>query len=778
MIKSFSAALAQNKEKTPVPRRVQDIIPVKTIYDDGVFRCGERKYSKSWSFTDVNYASSSEEDETQTLIRYAELLNSFDSHCTVKLTVSRHKRNQAELKRTAFLPTQEDGLNHYRDETNAVLFRDAIGKSVKITDRFLTITCNQRSVEEAREYFDRIGAGLKLRFQALGSNMTALDADGRLRVIHGFYRPEERQDYCFDLKQAQRRGHSFKDYICPDSAEFKSSHFRLGSRYGRALFLRSFAADIPDEILTDLTSVNGDIMISIDFFSVPTDEAVQDAQQRLLGVQTNITRWQERQNRHNNFSAVVPYSMDQQRIAIEDFLKDVTDRDQKMLQAVITIVHIAESMEQLDGDTELLLQAARSQMCQLGILRFQQLEGLTSALPFGVRQLDMFRTLTTESLAAFIPFRAVEFFQPGGVYYGRNAVTDSLIMIDRSTFKNGNSFILGVPGGGKSMLAKWELVSKRLAGNVDILVIDPEREYTRLVQALGGEIINISAASESHINAMDMNKGYNDGQNPLILKSEFLMSLCEIVSDKKLGAGEKSIIDHCTADVYMNYLKNDYAGTLPTLQDLRFALLSHEDPRAKELALNLELFTSGSLGTFAQQTNVDTQNSLVCYDILDLGEQLRSVGMLVVLDSILNRITQNRAAGKQTFIFIDEIYLLFQHEFSANFLFTLWKRARKYGAFCCGITQNVDDLLQSHTARTMLSNSEFLAMLSQAATDREVLGEMFGISEQEIRYITDSGPGRGLLKMGTKLIPFVLELPQDTELYQLMTTKLSEVEQG
>lgn len=770
---------ARDKEKTTVPKRVQDIIPVKTIYDDGVFRCGARKYSKSWSFTDVNYASGSEEDETQALIKYAELLNSFDSRCTVKITVSRHQRNQAELERTALLSGQEDGLDHYRKGVNAVLLQDARGKSATVTDRYLTISANQRGVEEAREYFERVEAGLKSRFQALGSNMAALDADGRLRVIHGFYRPEERQDYCFDLKQARRRGHSFKDYICPDSAEFKSSYFRLGCRYGRALFLRSIAADISDKILTELTSINGDIMISIDFFSVPTDEAVQEAQQRLLGVQTNITRWQERQNKHNNFSAVVPYSMDQQRIDIEDFLKDITDRDQKMLQAVISIVHTADSIEQLDGDTELLLQAARSQMCQLGILRFQQLEGLITALPFGVRQLDMFRTLTTESLAAFIPFRAAEFFQPRGVYYGRNADTDSLIMIDRSTFKNGNSFILGVPGGGKSMLAKWELVSKRLAGNnVDIIVIDPEREYTRLVQALGGEIIDVSAASETHINALDINSGYNDGLNPLILKSEFLMSLCEIVSDKKLGAGEKSIIDHCAADVYKSYLESNYTGTPPTLQDLRFALLSHEDSRAKELALNLELFTSGSLGTFAQQTNVDTESSLICYDILDLGEQLRSVGMLVVLDSILNRITQNRAKGKNTFIFIDEIYLLFQHEFSANFLFTLWKRARKYGAFCCGITQNVDDLLQSHTARTMLSNSEFVAMLSQSASDREMLGEMFSISEQEMRYITDSGPGRGLLKVGTKLIPFVLELPEENELYKLMTTKLAEVDRG
>lgn len=771
MIKTIAT---REKEKIPVPKRVQDMIPVNIIYDDGVFKCGERRFSRGWSFSDINYAVIGEEAETSALIKYAELLNSFDSRCTVKITVSRHKRNRAEFERTALLPMAEDGMDGCRKEVNAVLEKDAAGKSSVVTERYITVSYNCRSVDEAREYFDRVEAGLKARFRALGSDMTTLDADGRLRVIHGFYRPEERQDYTFDLHDARRKGHSFKDYICPDSAEFKPSYFRLGNRYGRALFLRNYASELSDKIISDLTAVSGDIMMSIDFLVVPTDEAVQDTQTRLLGVDTNITKWQERQNRNNNFSAIVPYPMEQQRKAIEDFLKDITDRDQKMMQAVITLVHTADSLEQLDADTELLMQAARSQMCQLGVLRFQQLEGLTTALTFGVRRLDIFRTLTTESLAVFVPFRAAEIYQPSGVYYGRNAVTESLIKIDRSQLKNGNGFILGVPGGGKSMLAKWEILCKRLIGQADIIIIDPEREYGRLVRALGGEVINVSAGSDTHINPFDMTGDYNDGKNPIVLKSELIMSLCQMVRGGDLGAREKSIIGRCTENVCDEYVNSGYTSAVPTLRELREELLRQPEDEAQKLALELELFTSGTLDVFAHKSNVDVDNSLICYDILDLGEQLQPVGMLIVLDSIFNRIIRNRAKGRQTVIVIDEIYLLFQYSYAAEFLFKMWKRVRKYGAYCTGITQNVDDLLQSHTARTMLSNSEFVAMLSQSASDREVLGDMFNISDDEMRYITDAGAGHGLIKVGSALIPFALELPQGTEIYRLMSTKPGE----
>ena len=508
---------------------------------------------------------------------------------------------------------------------------------------------------------------------------------------------------------------------------------------------------------------------------VPTDEAVREAESRLLGVETNATNWQRRQNANNNFSAQLPYDIEQQRKEMKEFLDDLTTRDQRMMFAVLTMVHTADTKEQLDNDTEALLTTARKHLCQFGILKFQQLDGLNTAMPFGVRKIESFRTLTTESLAVFIPFRVQDICHTNGVYYGQNVISKNMIIADRRQLLNGNEFILGVSGGGKSFTAKNEIINQMLSGDSDILLIDPEREYTPLVRALGGEIINISATSPTHINAMDMNREYGDGANPVILKSEFIMSLCEqLIGGNNLGAVQKSIIDRCTASVYRTYQQNNYTGEVPTLQDFRAELLKQSEPEAQEIALAIELFTNGSLNTFAKKTNVNTDNRLICYDILDLGKQLMPIGMLVVLDSILNRITQNRAKGKNTFIFIDEIYLLFQHEYSANFLFTLWKRVRKYGAYATGITQNVDDLLQSHTARTMLANSEFIVMLNQASTDRLELAKLLNISDTQLSYITNVDAGHGLIKVGSSLVPFANKFPKNTKLYKLMTTKPGE----
>ena len=474
---------------------------------------------------------------------------------------------------------------------------------------------------------------------------------------------------------------------------------------------------------------------------------------------------------------VIPYDLEQQRKESKEFLDDLTTRDQRMMFAVLTMVHTAETKEQLDNDTEALLTTARKHLCQFAVLKYQQMDGLNTALPFGVRRIDALRTLTTESLAVFIPFRVQEIYHENGVYYGQNVISKNMIIANRRHLLNGNSFILGVSGAGKSFTAKEEMTNIILTDpNADVIIIDPEREYSPLVKAMQGEVIHISATSENHINAMDMNSDYGDGANPVILKSEFILSLCEqLIGGSSLGAKQKSIIDRCTASVYRHYQQGNYQGTPPTLQDFREELLKQNEPEAKEIALAIELFTDGSLNTFAKHTNVDTHSRLICYDILDLGKQLQPIGMLVVLDSILNRITQNRAKGRNTFIFIDEIYLLFQHEYSANFLFTLWKRVRKYGAYCTGITQNVDDLLQSHTARTMLANSEFIIMLNQASTDRIELAKLLNISDLQMSYITNVGAGQGLLKVGSSLVPFVNKFPRNTELYRLMTTKFGEV---
>ena len=775
-MKSLRTLFKQDKEEFVVPNNVQDVIPVKRIWEDGIFLVGKNKYSKCYRFSDINYAVASKNDKEGMFLEYSELLNSFEVGATTKITILNRRLNKIDFENTILLPKNNDDLDIYREEYNKMLLDKTVGANSITQEKYITISVNKKDIEEARNYFNRVGADLINHFSRLGSKCIELDTVDRLRIFHSFYRTGEENLFDFDTIKTMRKGHSFKDYICPDTFEWENDYFKMGNKYGRVLFLKEYANYIKDTMVAELTDINRNLMMSLDVIPIPMDEAVREVENRRLGVETNITNWQRRQNANNNFSAVIPYDLEQQRNESKEFLDDLTTRDQRMFVSVLTLVHTADSKEQLDSDTESILTTARKHLCQLAILKWQQMDGLNTAMPFGVRKINTLRTLTTESLAVFIPFRVQEINHEDGIYYGQNVISKNMIVADRKQLLNGNSFILGVSGSGKSFMGKNEIVNIMLRNpNADVIIIDPEREYSSLVNALGGEVVKISSTSDNHINAMDLNSEYGDGANPVILKSEFILSLCEqLIGTNNLGPKQKSIIDRCTASVYRHYQQGNYMGTPPTLQDFRAELLKQTEPEAKEIALAIELFTNGSLNTFAKNTNVDTDNRLICYDILDLGKQLLPIGMLVVLDSILNRITKNRASGRNTFIFIDEIYLLFQHEYSANFLFTLWKRVRKYGAYCSGITQNVDDLLQSHTARTMLANSEFIIMLNQASTDRLELAKLLNISELQMNYITNVGAGCGLIKVGSSLVPFVNKFPKNTKLYKLMTTKPGE----
>ena len=698
MIKTLLTTLKQDKETFEVPKSVQDAIPIRRLWPDGIFQFGS-KFSKTLRFSDINYAIASKEDKTAMFLDYSELLNALDAGSTTKITINNKRVNREDFEREILLPRQDDALDGYRAEYNAMLMDKVTDSSNSVAqERYITLSVHRKSVEEARTFFDRVVHDVTSRLNHLDSHSEELDAVERLRVLHDFYRAGEETEYHLDLRECMRCGHSFKDTICPDSLEFKKDHFVMGNKYGRVLFLKEYASYIKDSMINELTGLNRNLMLSIDIIPVPTDEAVRELQNRLLGVETNVTNWQRRQNSNNNFSAVVPYDLEQQRKETREMLDDLTTRDQRMMFAVVTLVHLADSKEELDSDTETLQSIARKHLCQLSTLNWQQAEGLVTALPLGLRRIDALRTLTTEALAVLMPFKAQEILHQGGVYYGQNTISKNLILANRWELLNANGFVLGVSGSGKSFTAKREMVGLALAAENgdggapdDIIVIDPESEYRPLIEGLGGEVIEVSATSPNHINAMDMEQGYGDGENPVVLKSEFLLSLCEqLMGSGKLSAKEKSIIDRCAAQCYREYIRRGYTGAVPTLQDFHAELLRQPEPEARDVALAIELFTEGSLNTFAKPTNVDTNSRILCYDIRDLGRQLLPVGMLVVLDSIFNRIIRNRQQGRNTWIYIDEIYLLFQHEYSANFLFTLWKRVRKYRACCTGITQNVD----------------------------------------------------------------------------------------
>ena len=776
MIKTLLTTLKQDKETFEVPKSVQDAIPIRRLWPDGIFQFGS-KFSKTLRFSDINYAIASKEDKTAMFLDYSELLNALDAGSTTKITINNKRVNREDFEREILLPRQDDALDGYRAEYNAMLMDKVTDSSNSVAqERYITLSVHRKSVEEARTFFDRVVHDVTSRLNHLDSDSEELDTVERLRVLHDFYRAGEETEYHLDLRECMRCGHSFKDTICPDSLEFKKDHFVMGNKYGRVLFLKEYASYIKDSMINELTGLNRNLMLSIDIIPVPTDEAVRELQNRLLGVETNVTNWQRRQNSNNNFSAIVPYDLEQQRKETREMLDDLTTRDQRMLFAVVTLVHLADSKKELDSDTEALQSIARKHLCQLAPLSWQQADGLVTALPLGLRRISALRTLTTEALAVLMPFKAQEIRHQGGVYYGQNVISRNLILANRKELLNGNGFVLGVSGSGKSFTAKRELAALALSTDDDIICIDPESEYRPIIEGLGGEVVNISATSPNHINAMDMEQGYGDGENPVVLKSEFLLSLCEqLMGSRQLSAKEKSIIDRCTAQCYHGYIRGGYQGSVPTLRDFHAELLRQPEPEARDVALAIELFTEGSLNTFAKPTNVDTNSRILCYDIRDLGKQLLPVGMLVVLDSVFNRIIRNRRLGRSTWVYIDEIYLLFQHEYSANFLFTLWKRVRKYGACCTGLTQNVDDLLQSHTARTMLANSEFLVMLNQASTDRAELARLLNISDNQLSYITNVDFGRGLIKCGSAIVPFMDHFPKNN-LYRLMSTKPSEAD--
>ena len=775
-MKTLTKFLRSNTERFVVPKSVQDVIPIRKVYDDGVFMVDKNKFSKTFKFTDINYAVADDDDKMNILEEYADFLSALDSGMTTKITVNTRRLTRSDFERDILIPDADDGLDMYRHEYNRIILEKAAGLNSMIQDKYITLTVDKRSVEEARSYFSRVIGELSLRLSKLGCKCSEPTLEERLRVFHDFFRPEESGTFRFNVKEKRRKGHTFKDSICPDSFEFYSDYFRIGDRFGRVMFLKEYGSYIKDSITSDLTALQRNLMMSIDIIPVPISEALKEAENRLLGVETEIANWQRRQNNNNNFSATVPYDLEQQRQEIKDFLDDLTMKDRRMTLAVVTFVLTADTLTQLDNDTKAVINTASGDHCQLAVLRFQQMDALKTVVPFGVCKIENFRTMTTESLTAFHTFRVQDAFHQKGIYLGQNTISNNMIIVDVGLLLNGNSVVLGVSGGGKSMIGKFILTARFLADpDCDVMIIDPEREYSPLVRALGGECVYISSTSPSHINPMDLNSDYGENGNPMILKSEFIMSLIEqVIGAGALGPKEKSIIDRCTASVYRSYLQRGFRGALPTLMDFRMELLNQPEPEAHELALSIELFTNGSLDIFAKQTNVDTQNRMICYDIIDLGKQLTPMGMLVVLDSILNRITRNRVKGRRTYIYIDEIYLLFQNEYSANFLFTLWKRVRKYGAFATGITQNVEDMLQSHTARTMLSNSEFLIMLNQASTDRVELAKQLNISNNQLSYITNAEAGHGLMKIGSSLVPFSNIIPADTNLYKLMTTKPGE----
>lgn len=770
MIKSLLAANKSEKDRFVIPRSVQQSIPIRCVYSDGIWHTG-RKHSRTWRFADINYAAASEEERRSIFLSYCAVLNSLPTDAAAKITIINRRINPVDFQRQILMKERGDELDRYRRESNQILTRRAAESNNLVQEKYITLSIPQRKIEETRTYFRRVDANLSKSFGRLDSGAKPLTTHDRLRILHDFFRPGEEQYFTFDQTAAIRRGLDFRDLICPDGLAFKAGHFEMGDKVGRVLFLKDYASYIKDEMIADLSDFPRNLMLSIDILPIPTDEAVREVQSRILGIETDITRWQQRQNDKNNFTASIPYELEQLRGETKEFLSDLTERDQRMIFAVVTLVHIADSLEQLDADTEALLSIGREHLCQFSTLRYQQEDGLNTVLPYGLRRVKALRTLTTESAAVLMPFRVQEIQDPGGLPYGVNAISKNLLICERKRLISPHAFYLGVSGSGKSVAMKSTIENVALATNDDIIIIDAEREYGPITRSLGGTVVEISPSSPHHINPMEVADGYGDGENPIAMKSELITSILE----QQMGVGRvsgshKSIIDRCTANVYQNYFHSRGKAPMPLLTDWRNEVLKQVDPEAREIALAAELITEGSLNVFAHPGNVDMNSRIITLDLYEMGEQLRPTALVVTLEAIQNRVMENRKRGKYTWVFLDEVYLYFKYHYSGEFLYRAWKRFRKYAGIMTAATQNVEECLKSETARLMLANSEFLLLFNQAATDRAELGKLLHISDTQMGYITNAEPGHGLLKMGGSLVPFDNSIPKDTELYRLMST--------
>ena len=768
-MKAIKQVLRQDKEPYRIPKRVQDVIPIKRIWSDGIFLAGTR-YCKSFKFTDINYMVASEAEQKKMFLSYAALVNSLDCGATTKITINNRHLNRKNFEDSVLMKMEYDGLDLFRDEYNTVIMDKATAGNGIIQEKYVTVSVCKKNIAEARAYFTRVGAELSAKFAALGAKATELDATERLRILHDFYRSGEEVYFRFDMRDMMKKGHDFRDYICPDSIEKHSDYLMLGGKYARVIYLKDYAAFISDQFVNKLTDQSRSMMLSIDIVPVATDEAVREVERKMLGVETNITNWQRRQNANNNFSATVPYDMEVQRKETKEYMYDLTGRDQRMVLAVLTMIHLADTKEQLDADTEALLKVGAEKFCQMAVMRYQQFDGMNTALPIGTRMIDTFRTMTTESLAAFMPFKVQEIQEPGGIYIGENAVSRNLILCNMDNLMNQSMMLLGIPGSGKSFFAKLLIIAIALSTKDDIVILDPEGEYSPLVKALGGSVIRFAVGGTDWLNAMDMENGYGEG-SPVAFKSQFIMSLLKQVDPEGIGPHQKSIIDRCVAQVCKEKKQTNIVATLCTVRE---KLLEQPEPEAQDIALTMELYTSGSLDIFAHETNVDTKNRIVSYDIHDLSEDLKQPGFVTITDAMLNRVNFNWAQGKKTHVIVDEFHIAYENEYSGNFFTSAWRQFRKRNASPVAITQNVDYLLDAPQARSMLSNSEFIVMLNQAEKDQERLSQLLNISPEQMRYVNGSEAGSGLLRYGNALVPFVNKFPMDTELYRLITTRPGE----
>ena len=781
--KSKSTKLDNVKQKTEirkVSKSTQETLPYICVCSEYIMCVDKNRFSKTYRFDDINYSSASKEEREAVFLAYCDVLNGIDTSADLQITIHNNKVNKKDFEKKILLKPQNDTYSRFRLEYNDMLRSKLMqGQNGINCTKYLTLTVTAADVETAAQKIATIEVHLMTGFKKIGSSIVALTANQRIRILTDIFRGVDKEIHTISSGEFHRQAE--KSLCCPDYFEFKNDYFMYDNNYARMLFVRQLPTGLDDNVLTDIAMTNLNLIISVNIAAVEPDVAIKTVKRQLTSMRAEQINKNRKASQHGTFIDVTSDDLRRSLEEAEELLGDLTSKNQKMFLTNLVIMVIAESYNELEANTEKVITVLNQHVCITANAFLQQEDCLASVLPIGNCRLEVRRTLTTESAAVFMPFNAREITQEGGMYYGLNADTNNIIIFNRTNLINPNGFILGSPGSGKSFSAKREMLNVFLCTDDDIIIIDPEREYTNLCHALNGEVIYISETSKSHLNPLEIVLTEDGDDDPVAAKYNFFLSFYETIMGKSgITPEQKTAIDNCLHRIY-NPILSGQTNVMPTLSDY-FEVLGEyakEKPEAKSLYSSLELYVKGSMSTFAHSSNVNIDNRVVVYDIKELGKQLKSLGMMVVLENLWDRIVKNRMIGRRTRIYIDEIYLLFQNEQSANFLYELYKRARKWGGIPTGITQNVEDLLKSETGRSMLANSEFILMLSQSAKDRDMIAEVLKIPEENMQYVTNTIAGSGLMFAGAYgVLPFKDDFPRDTELYKLMTTRFGEAING
>ena len=756
----------------------QDSIPYLQIRVDGICQVTPTHYTKTIQFRDINYQLSDNEDKQAIFDGWCDFLNYFDS--SIKFQFSFVNLTALRESFVRAIPLRSDQFESIQRELSKIIQeQQAKGNNGIVKTKYLTFGIDADNIRSAKPRLERIETDILNNFKRLGVSAEVLNGQERLRVLHDILRMDTPEPFTFRWEDLPRSGLSTKDYIAPSSFLFnRAKDFRMGRKFASVSFLQILAPELSDRILKDFLDIESNIVVNIHVQSVDQVSAIKTIKRTITDLDKSKIEEQKKAVRAGYDMDIIPSDLATYGAEAKKLLSDLQSRNQRMFLVTFLILNTADTKRQLDNNVFQTNSIAQKYNCQLTQLDYQQEEGMVSSLPLGLNQIEIQRGLTSSGVAIFVPFTTQELFQdsPEALYYGINALSNNIIMVDRKLLKNPNGLILGTPGSGKSFSAKREISNVFLATDDDIMICDPEGEYFPLVQRLEGQVIKISPTSKHHINPMDINLNYSDEENPLSLKSDFILSLCELIVGGKDGLKpvEKTIIDRCVRMVYQDYLNDPKPENMPILGDLYDCLRRQEEKEAQFVATALEIYVTGSLNVFNHQTDVDVSNRVVCYDIKELGKQLKKIGMLIVQDQVWNRVTINREASKATRYYIDEFHLLLKEEQTAAYSVEIWKRFRKWGGIPTGITQNVKDLLASREVENIFENSDFIYMLNQAAGDRKILAQQLGISPHQLSYVTHSNAGEGLLFYGDTIVPFVDNFPKDTELYRLMTTRPSD----